>query len=186
MSVEYYLGSPFFQSGVSRPAAHWRIAFAFFVYPYLGYVVADFLWYGCPPPSVVAVIAVILGTVAFVVGTWIRLEMLVGLVRVAQYQSAASVGRAKGLESGRVPFRRLTGLRLQRLCRQPRYLGTLMQLAGAALFFGSWTGLIALAAIGLPLILLQARSEDLRLSAGLGDEWTGYRESVPLLLPRLR
>jgi protein-S-isoprenylcysteine O-methyltransferase Ste14 len=186
VAVEYYFGSPFFQSGISRPSSIWRIAFALFVYPFLGYVVADFVWFQRPHAPVVAVLAAVMGLVAFCVGTWIRLEMLVALLRAARQRSGGNAVRAKAAEFGQVPFRRLIGLRFQRLCRQPRYLGTLMQLLGAALFFRSWIGLVALAAIGFPLIVLQARSEDLRLSAGLGDEWTDYRESVPLLVPRPR
>jgi len=57
LSLEYYLGSPFFQSGVVEHSALWRGVFAFFVYPFLAYLGADFIWWGwtqMPVPVAVA------------------------------------------------------------------------------------------------------------------------------------
>ena len=45
LSFEYYFGSPFFQSGVVEHSALWRGIFAFFVYPFLAYLGADFIWW---------------------------------------------------------------------------------------------------------------------------------------------
>lgn len=184
MGLEYYFGSPFFQSGVFEHSALWRGVFAFFVYPFFGYVAADFIWWRWTQIPVPAVIAAFLGLLVFGVGTWVRLGTLFGLLRIAQVKPP--VGRtAKQAETVLIPEKKLVGLAYQRLSRHPRYFGTFLQLVGAAIIFSSWGGLVLAGAVGLPLILLQVKHEDGWMRAALKGELQGYIELVPLFWPRL-
>jgi protein-S-isoprenylcysteine O-methyltransferase Ste14 len=180
LAVEYYLGSPFFQSGVVEASALGRGVIAFFVYPYLGYVVADRVWWHWTQLPLPPVVAWVLGMLLFGAGVYVRLVSLFDLVRLARVPAGRKQGR------GRPQEHRLTAQRLQRLCRHPRYLATLLQLVGAALVFNSWGGLVLVVAIGLPLVLLQVRHEDRGLSAMLKGDFRSYADRVPLLWPRLR
>jgi hypothetical protein len=89
LSVEYYFGSPFFQSGVVEHSAFWRGIFAFFVYPFLAYVAADFIWWHWTQiPTPVAVTG-FLGLAVFGIGTYLRLGTLFGLLGIAQVKPPA-------------------------------------------------------------------------------------------------
>jgi len=84
LAVEYYLGSPFFQSGVVEPAPFWRGVFAFFVYPYLGYLAADALWWRwttVPVPMIV---------------TWIPGMVLFGAGVLSGWRASLPSGRSSG------------------------------------------------------------------------------------------
>lgn len=185
LAVEYYFGSPFFQSGVWEHSALWRGVFAFFVYPFYGYCAADFIWWHRTQLPLPAVITGSLGLLVFAAGTWLRLATLFALVRIVQYRPVRQEKKQTVYELV-VPERGFLGQRLQRLCRHPRYLGTLVQLVGAALFFRSWGGLVLAVGFGLPLVLLQARYEDSRLRTALRAEAENYFPAVPLLFPRFR
>lgn len=179
LAVEYYFGSPFFQSGVVEHSAFWRGVFAFFVYPLLGYVAADSIWWHWTQIPMPWPIRWIPGMALFGLGTYVRLATLSGLV--------GGVG-AGGGSADRLPLppRTFVGLRLQRRCRHPRYFATMLQLFGLALTFGSWGGVAAVLLIGVPLILVQVRHEDRLLLAALRGESRDYAASVPMLLPRIR
>jgi protein-S-isoprenylcysteine O-methyltransferase Ste14 len=185
VAVEYYLGSPFFQSGVVEPSAFWRGVFAFFVYPYIGYLGADFIWWHWTQiPGPVVVFAMV-GLAVFALGTYVRLRSLLDLVRIAQTRLAGGAKR-QSATSAQAPVKRIVGLPLQRICRHPRYLGTLVQLAGMSLVFCSWGGLVLVSVLGLPLLLVQAQYEERRLTELLGSEAGAYRDAVPFLWPRFR
>jgi len=182
MGVEYYLAAPFFQSGIVEPSRFLRTLFAFFVYPFVTYVVADYFWWKWTQFPFLSMPAGLLGLLVLGTGSYFRLASLLALVRATSRQSRkerlghAAVARADTLSQ----------LPLQRLCRQPRYLGTLLQLLGIALAFNSWGGLVLAAGIGLPLIWVQAREEDVRIGKSDPDGHNRYAARVPLLIPRYR
>jgi len=177
LAVEYYFGSPFFQSGVVEPAPLWRGVFAFFVYPYIGYVVADFIWWRQTQFPVPHYVFGILGLLIFGFGVYIRLATLFGLIKIAQIKP----------NTGEVVFspRRFLELKWQKICRHPRYLGTLVQLVGIALIFCSWGGLLLVGVLGLPLILIQVRYEEKALAPILKSEFSQFQQ-VAMLFPRFR
>src|SRR5512136_2227691 len=84
LSLEYYFGSPFFQSGVVEHSALWRGLFAFFVYPFLAYLGADFIWWHWTQMPVPFVVTGSLGIALFGIGTYLRLGTLLSLLRIAQ------------------------------------------------------------------------------------------------------
>ncbi|MGQ9677879.1 MAG: methyltransferase family protein [bacterium] len=176
LAVEYYFGSPFFQSGVVAPPPVWRGVFAFFVYPYILYVNADFIWWHWTQIPVNHLITGILGLIIFGGGIYLRLVTLFGLIRIAQVKPG----------SGELvfPVRRFLELKWQKICRHPRYLATLMQLIGIGLVFRSWGGLILVLMLGLPLILIQAHSEEKALAQILKSEFQQFRR-VAMLFPHL-
>ncbi len=179
LAVEYYFGSPFFQSGVVEPSALWRGVFAFFVYPYIGYIAGDFIWWHWTQVPLPPLVLGIVGLGVSGIGVYIRLGTLFGMSNI---DSSARPGPAqRGF-----PEKRFVALRFQRYCRHPRYLAILIILAGAALTFNSWGGLVLAGVLGLPLILLQVRHEDRLLKALLKTEGKRYFDQVPRFWPRLR
>jgi len=183
LSLEYYFGSPFFQSGVVEHSALWRGIFAFFVYPFLAYLGADFIWWHWTQIPVPVVVTGLLGLAVFGIGTYLRLGTLFGLLRIAQVRPPA---RGSKEETLLLPEKRFVGLRFQKLARHPRYLATFIQLFGAALVFRSWGGLVLAVVVGLPLLLVQARHEDAHLRDLLKNELKTYTETVPAFWPRFR
>ncbi len=181
LSLEYYFGSPFFQSGVVEHSAFWRGIFAFFVYPFLGFLGADFIWWHWTQIPVPPVVTGLLGLVVFGIGTYVRLATLFDILRIAQVRPSA---RGSKDETMLIPEKRFAALRFQRLVRHPRYLATFVQLVGAALVFRSWGGLVLACGLGLPLIMMQARYEDARLKDVLRNELKPYADTVPFLWPR--
>jgi protein-S-isoprenylcysteine O-methyltransferase Ste14 len=183
LSLEYYFGSPFFQSGVVEHSAFWRGIFAFFVYPFLAYVGADFIWWHWTQLPVPVVVTGPLGIAVFGIGTYLRLGTLFGILSIAQVRPPA---RGSKEETLLLPEKRFVALRFQKLARHPRYFATFIQLVGAALAFRSWGGLVLAVVVGLPLLLVQARHEDARLGDLLKNELKTYTETVPAFWPRFR
>jgi protein-S-isoprenylcysteine O-methyltransferase Ste14 len=182
LSLEYYFGSPFFQSGVVEHSALWRGVFAFFVYPYLAYLAADYIWWRWTQIPLPVTVAGIFGLIVFGLGTFLRLGTLFDLLRIAQVRPPAKGSKD---ETVVLPEKKFVGLRFQRLARHPRYFATFVQLVGAALVFRSWGGLLLAFGFGLPLLLLQAKHEDARLRDLLRSELKSYTETVPAFWPRL-
>ncbi|MEO0108663.1 MAG: methyltransferase [candidate division WOR-3 bacterium] len=162
MAVEYYFGSPFFQSGLVEPSQLWKGLFALFYYPFLAFSVADFIWLHWGQITRVVPYLNILGVLIFLLGSYLRLATLRTLMRA-------------------VPGR-LVHHGLFRIVRHPRYLGTLVQLLAVPVTFSSWLGLVICLAIGLPLVLKQIAVEETRLTENLGDELAAYR-NLPALIP---
>ncbi len=181
LAIEYYFGSPFFQSGVVEHSAFWRGVFAFFAYPLLGYVAADFIWWHWTQIPVPAVLAGVVGLLVFGLGTYIRLATLFDLLRIVRVKPG-SKGGAVGQVT--VPERQFVALRFQQLVRHPRYLGTLVQLVGAALVFRSWGGLVLVLLLGLPIVVQQVRYEDGQLERLLKGEGKEYMSRVARLWPQ--
>ncbi|MEO0070765.1 MAG: hypothetical protein ABIK39_01580 [candidate division WOR-3 bacterium] len=176
LAVEYYFGSPFFQSGIVEPSPIWRAFFAFFVYPYLGYLGADFIWWHWTQLPVPNYISGILGLLIFGFGVYLRLATLFSFLRIIQIKP--------GSDQVLIPAKKFFNLKWQRFCRQPRYLATLIQLIGAAFAFNSYGGLILTLIIGFPSILIQARYEEGLLKLQLKADYEEYSHSVPLLIPK--
>ncbi|MBN2537220.1 hypothetical protein JXB37_02970 [candidate division WOR-3 bacterium] len=174
LALEYYVGSPFFQTGKVESSALWRGVFAFYVYPLLGYLVADYGWWGWTQFPLPPAVAWFPGIVVFAAGTWLRLDTLAVMVRLAREPAGGE---------GLVPVRKLVQQRNWQWSRHPRYLATLVQLVGAALAFNSWGGLALVLAIGLPLVLVQARHEDRGLAVQLKADFESYAARVPFLFP---
>ena len=109
------------------------------------------------------------------------------LITSAVYDKRPLLNQAEAAKGGqgRFPERKFVQLRLQKLCRHPRYLATMMQLVGAALVFRSWGGLVLAFALGLPLVWIQVRHEDRGLKRVLRKEYKEYADRVPLFWPRL-
>jgi len=183
LSLEYYFGSPFFQSGVVEHSALWRGIFAFFVYPFLAYVGSDFIWWHWTQLPVPVVVTGLFGVAVFGIGTCLRLGTLFDLLRIAQVRPPA---RGSKEETLLLPEKRFVTLRFQKLARHPRYFATFIQLVGAALVFRSWGGLVLAVVVGLPLLLVQAGHEDARLRDLLKNELKTYAETVPAFWPRFR
>ncbi|HTW92573.1 MAG TPA: hypothetical protein VMH22_12815 [bacterium] len=183
LSIEYYFGSPFFQSGVVEHSALWRGVFAFFVYPYLAYIAADFIWWHWTQLPVPFAVTGLLGLVGFGLGTYVRLSTLFDIIRIAQVRPPS---RGSTEETLLLPEKRFVALRFQKFVRHPRYVATFIQLLGAALVFRSWGGLVLVCGIGLPLLLLQARYEDAHLRDLLRNELKTYSAAVPAFWPRFR
>jgi len=183
LSLEYYFGSPFFQSGAVEHSAFWRGVFAFFVYPFLAYLGADFIWWHWTQMPVPVAVTGLLGLAVFGIGTYLRLGTMFALLGIAQVGPPV---RGSKEETLLLPGKRFVALRFQKLSRHPRYFATFVQLVGAALVFRSWGGLVLAVAIALPLLLVQARHEDTQLRGLLKNELKNYTDTVPSFWPRLR
>ncbi len=192
LAVEYWFGSPFFQSGLVEPSALWRGLFAFFVYPFFAYLVADFVWWRLTVIPVPQMLLAPLGLLLFGGGIYLRLRTLLDTVKGAAVLTKTRRG---------MPY--IWELSMYKLCRHPRYLATLFQLVGAAIFFSSWGGLVLVGLIGFPLILAQAKYEDGQLRQLLSAAYTTkpisgqerssvdreierFFQEVPFFWPRLR
>ncbi|MEO0085616.1 MAG: hypothetical protein ABIK37_03200 [candidate division WOR-3 bacterium] len=182
MAAEYYVGVPFFQSGFVEPVTFLRALFALFVYPYVTFVVADRFWWNRMQIPAAPIVMGILGLVLVCAGSYIRLASLFGLLHALRRQTA----RERRYVSTRLRVDLVMQLRLYRLCRQPRYLGTLLQVFGIAMVFNSWGGLLLATVIGFPLVWAQARGEDRRCWSTDVAAYAKYAACVPLLIPRLR
>ncbi|HDQ99384.1 MAG TPA: hypothetical protein ENN51_03750 [candidate division WOR-3 bacterium] len=173
--MEYCFGSPFFQSGVVEPSALGRGVFAFFVYPFLGYLVGDHGWWNWTQFPIPPLFTWLPGMVLFLGGTALRLLTLVAMLKADDQRR-----RRKGLDRG------VFSSPAFRVCRHPRYLATFIQLVGSALVFNSWGGLVLAGTVGLGLILLQVRFEDAALRRLWKDDFVAYAAQVPMLRPCFR
>jgi protein-S-isoprenylcysteine O-methyltransferase Ste14 len=179
LSVEYYVGSPFFQSGVVEPSALWRGVFAFFVYPFFGYVAADFIWWHWTQVPLPGAVFGVLGLAVFSLGVYVRLSTLFGIAGLDGHVKPGQAQRG-------FPEKKFCALPLQQVSRHPRHFAIVILLVGAALTFNSWGGLVLAGVLGLPLILVQVRHEDKLLRTLLKSEGKRYFEQVPKFWPRLR
>jgi hypothetical protein len=109
LGFEYYFGAPFFQSGLVEHSALWRGVFAFFVYPFVGYVAADLIWWHWTQIPVSPAICGVLGFVVFGFGVYIRLDALLGVLRIAQVRKSGKAAEGTLV----IPEKKLVGLRFQ-------------------------------------------------------------------------
>lgn len=183
LGIEYYFGSPFFQSGLLAHSPLLRGLFACFVYPYIGYAGGDFVWWHWTQMPLPRALSGTVGLLVFAAGTGIRLLTLLEVIRMQRGRSAAG---SRQTRDEVLPGGSTVRLRFQRMCRHPRYLATLVQLLGIAFVFRSWGALVLVIVIGFPLVLAQARYEDAVLRNLLGADFETHWQRVPLLLPRRR
>jgi protein-S-isoprenylcysteine O-methyltransferase Ste14 len=164
MAFEYYFGSPFFQSGMVEPPQLWKGIFALFFYPFLGYCAADYTWTHTTQLGFLSPYINVLGIALFVFGGYLRMATLYTAMHA--------------------PAGRLLRRGLFQSVRHPRYLATLVQIVAIPLVFSSWLGLVLALVLGLPLILIEIRAEEGRMSAAYKDEFVAYQQAVPILIPR--
>ena len=166
LAFEYYFGSPFFQSGVVEMLPLWRGFFALFFYPFVCFCVADFVWLHWTQLNFLYPVINILGLLIFLVGVFIRLYSLFIVLRL--------------------PDTKFVPKGIFKVCRQPRYLATIIQLFGIALTLSSYLGLILAIVIGIPLILAEVRYEEKTLTEHFKSDYIGYSKSVPVLIPKFK
>ena len=84
------------------------------------------------------------------------------------------------------PPRRLVASGPYGFVRNPMYLGALFTLAGAALFYQSWSLFVYCAFLGLSFHILVLAYEEPTLRATFGTEYDNYCHHVPRWVPRSR
>ena len=166
LAFEYYFGSPFFQSGMVEMLQIWRGFFAFFFYPFVGFCVADYAWLHWGQLGFLYPVINIVGLLLFILGVLIRLYSLFIVLRLPE---------TKFIPKG-----------IFKVCRQPRYLATILQLFGIALALSSYIGLVLVIVIGLPLILAEVRYEEKTLAERFKTDYINYAKSIPVLIPKFR
>ncbi len=166
LAFEYYFGSPFFQSGLVEMSPIWRGFFALFFYPYVGFCVADYVWFQWGQVRQLYPTLNLIGILVFAIGVLLRLYSLFLLLHLPDNKFVA-----KGI---------------YRHCRQPRYLATMIQLIGIALALSSYWGLIFALGIGIPLILVEIHYEEKVLAEHFKTEYINYLKNVPRLFPKLK
>jgi protein-S-isoprenylcysteine O-methyltransferase Ste14 len=70
--------------------------------------------------------------------------------------------------------------------RHPVYLGALLIWCGLSLCFLNSVVAVITAVYVVPAYLLYIRSEETMMLDSFGDQYAGYQQQVPMLLPRLR
>lgn len=165
LAFEYYFGSPFFQSGLVEMSPLWRGFFALFFYPFFAFCVADFIWLHWGQLNLYPAINLI-GILIFLLGVLLRIYSLFILL---------SLPEKKFIPKG-----------IFKACRQPRYLGTMIQLIGIASVFSSYLGIILTIFIGFSLILIEVRYEDKVLAEQFKTEYINYAKNVPVLIPKFK
>jgi protein-S-isoprenylcysteine O-methyltransferase Ste14 len=70
--------------------------------------------------------------------------------------------------------------------RHPAYLAAFLVWLGLGLGFRSGAVLAMTIFYVIPIYLLYIRSEEVMLAAFFGDQYRGYRSTVPMLIPRLQ
>jgi protein-S-isoprenylcysteine O-methyltransferase Ste14 len=71
---------------------------------------------------------------------------------------------------------------LYRLVRHPSYAGLLLTMAGYALVFRCWLGLLLVAAM-LPVLVARMNAEEALLESEFGEEYASYRRHTWRLVP---
>lgn len=138
---------------------------------------ADFIWWHWTQFPLPYYIFGIIGLLTFGFGIYLRLATLFSFLGILPAKPDS--------DHFLIPTKRFLNLKWQRLCRQPSYLGTFIQLLGAGLAFNSYGGLLLTLFFGLPLILIQAQYEERILKLNMKSEYEQYSNSVPLLIPKI-
>lgn len=166
MGIEFYFGFPFFQSGILKEENGFlKTLFAFFFYPFLGFCIADRIGASWSQIRFIAPLFKSLGLLIFLLGTFLRLYSLYYIINSKSYRAILKTP----------PYK---------LCRHPRYLGTLLQVIGIPLIFSSYLGIILGIGIGLPIILKEIQWEERVLSRIYKGKYRVYKEKIPMLFPR--
>jgi hypothetical protein len=135
---------------------------------------AQRFWQGWPPLVLGSALVVVDLSMMRRIERVLSLRVLVGLPELFSARSPAGAGRPTPVvESG-----------LYARIRHPRYLGMMLDYAGAAFISGA-TRLAVLVAVFIGLAVLVTELEERELLARLGESYADYRRRVPRLLPRL-
>ncbi|MCX7785465.1 MAG: hypothetical protein N2201_04470 [candidate division WOR-3 bacterium] len=164
MAVEYYFGSPFFQSGIVEISSKDRTIFSLFFYSTTIYSIADYSSLNWTQLNILYPYINILGLILFMVGVLLRYWTLLILIRT--------------------PIQKLIRKRVFQICRHPRYLATLTQIIAISLIFSTYLGLVLTIIIGLPIIYNQIKSEEILLSKLYKTEYDEYKQKIPMLIPK--
>ncbi len=165
MTVEYYFGSPFFQSGIVPPPATERTFFSIFFYANAIYCIADYSALNWTQLTSLYPYLNIVGIIVFTIGVLLRYFSLFELLRL--------------------PAQKLPKSGIFQICRHPRYLATIIQIISIPLIFISYLGIIMALVIGLYIIYKEMNAEEKILTKNFKDEYTQYQKNVSFIIPKL-
>lgn len=104
---------------------------------------------------------------------------------IALWCIATFVHVGKGTPAPFDPPRRLVERGPYRFLRNPMYVGAVVLLGGAALFYGSWTLLTYAAVFLMVAHLFVVLYEEPKLESSFGEEYREYRRRVGRWWPRI-
>jgi protein-S-isoprenylcysteine O-methyltransferase Ste14 len=127
-----------------------------------------------------------MGIASFYVG---NANMLFGLLAVllggslAIWTILAQVMLASGTPFPMIPTQKLIILGPFKYCRNPMTLGTIVAYAGAAIWVGSFSALLAVAILAALLITYLKLIEEKELALRFGQEYLDYKKVTPFMFP---
>ncbi len=164
MAVEYYFGSPFFQSGLVTIPHSIRFSFSIFFYLLVIYSITDYVSLNKTQIPLSYPYLNILGILLFIIGTVFRWITLFEILKSSSN---------KIIKSGTF-----------NLCRHPRYFATFLQSIAVPLIFNSYLGIFISVTLGLGLIYQQIKIEEKALYALYPKDYDTYKKYVPLFFPK--
>jgi protein-S-isoprenylcysteine O-methyltransferase Ste14 len=147
MGIEYYFGSPYFQSGTVILPGILKILFAIFFYSVTVYSIADYVTLNMTQLKALYPYVNIIGLVLFALGIIIRIWTLFELIFFFNNSHTANIFRYFNMGN-------------LKIARHPRYLGTLLQTIAIPMLFSSYLGFILTVLIGPYLICLEIETEE--------------------------
>lgn len=128
-----------------------------------------------------------LGIASFYVG---NANLLFGILAVvlggglAIWTIIAQVTLASGTPFPMLPTQKLLIVGPFKYCRNPMTLGTLAAYAGAAVWVGSFSALLAVAILAALLITYLKLIEEQELALRFGQEYLDYKKVTPFMFPK--
>jgi protein-S-isoprenylcysteine O-methyltransferase Ste14 len=165
MALEYYFGSPAFQSGIISFSSASRNIFALFFYANAIFCIADFSRLNFTQLNFLYPYLNIIGIIIFTFGVLLRYFTLIELLRL--------------------PANKLPKSGIFQTCRHPRYLATIIQTISIPMIFSSYLGLILSLTLGLFLIYKVTQSEERTLIKQYKEDYINYQQHVPFIIPKL-
>lgn len=165
MAVEYYFGSPFFQSGIVQSSSTEKTIFAIFFYANAIYCIADYSALNWTEFSLLYPYLNIIGIIIFTIGVLLRYFTLFELLRL--------------------PALKLPKSGIFQVCRHPRDLATILQTISIPLICTSYLGLVFALVIGLFIIYKEMQAEERILTKNFKEEFIQYQKNVPFIVPKL-
>ncbi|MEO0091360.1 MAG: methyltransferase [candidate division WOR-3 bacterium] len=164
MAIEYYFGSPFFQSGLVEIGSKRRSVFSLFFYSITIYSIADYSSLNWTQLNILYPYINILGLILFISGVLLRFWTLLILIRT--------------------PVQKLMSKKSFQICRHPRYLATLIQTISIPLVFSTYMGFILAVVVGALIINNEIKIEEIFLSKVYKTEYEEYKKKIPRLIPK--
>lgn len=161
MAVEYYFGSPFFQSGLIVPEPTLKSIYGLVFYIFLAYSISDYIWLKWTQLSFLYPAINLIGFGIFLFGVYLRLATLFSLLFLKEKRFPR-----KGV------FKKIL---------HPRYTATVIQLFGLSLGFSSYLGIL-LSVLLTFLIYKEVQYED-RVFEKEYPDYLGYKKTTALLFP---